>query len=235
MMKGILVFGMRFSRPKWIIALVYIACRCYLQQTPSLSDKILREVQRNQAVHGYTPHRFFVLATTTIQYILSDKQPVGTIARCSARHSGQKLCAFPFAVVFHSTFTNNIGLTINGCNNFRVQTTTGVYCTTLTMLGWTTHLKFVGGPTTNTATMPATATLVLNATQKIHCAATIGFAVLRLEDNQCCCCEKNNFHQGRVLCMRSIVLQPILYVCVPCPQLHVYIAAARSSTFQAPQ
>lgn len=57
-------------------------------------------------------------------------------------------------------------------------------CAILTMMGWTTHVKSVGGPASSTASRLTIAMLVLNTTQKIHCAATIGFAFLRSGDNQ---------------------------------------------------
>lgn len=46
------------------------------------------------------------------------------------------------------------------------------------MTGWTTQVKSVGGPAAVIDPRVTTATLALNAAQKIHCAATIGFAVL---------------------------------------------------------
>lgn len=50
------------------------------------------------------------------------------------------------------------------------------------MTGWATQVKFVGGPAMIIAPSVTKAMLVLMMTQKIHCAATIGIAVLKRYD-----------------------------------------------------
>lgn len=68
-------------------------------------------------------------------------------------------------------------------------------------MGWAIHVKSVGGPARSTACKLTTAMLELNTMQKIHCAATIGFAVLSLGNRRSL---ESNFSSARLFACCAI-------------------------------